>query len=247
MSKTLVTLVAAVAVGTFATASHAAPSFVFWEDFTGSDISGDWTITLGGNNATGWTYTVSDSKLNVTEIVDSTSGSGFATVTMQRTFSAMDEFQAVTLFDWASESSNGVMQWLRLGLYDNSSALVAEIAYKDNWADGTGCWQANIGGTITPGVKGDLALTGNAQTLSLTRDGADLITAKEGSNTLATGTLDTQVSELRITFETYRYYNPYFGEFNVDSVAMITPEPATIALLGLGASSLLMLRRRKRA
>ena len=238
--RSLVTLVLLMTLPAIAAAD------VLDDHFEGSALSGDWAVALGGTTATDWTYSVSGSKLHITDIADSSLNSGWAAVTLTYDLGEyLDEFSCNMLFDWDSAGTNAVRQRLALGLYADGSR-VAEIAYRDVWADNSAALWVVVEGEDTfaqdPGV---LALSGSAGQMELSRDGADLVHAEWNGTELFSGSNSTQANEVRITISTYGTSGTYFGSFDIDRVAA-TPEPATVALLGVGMAFVLRPRRRRR-
>lgn len=244
MRKQMIFLLAGLVIALAASVGHAD----LVDTFSGDSLHGDWNATTGGTTYGGWTYGVSGGKLNITDLVDTSSSSGYACAELTRDITTISgEFEAAMTFDWDSADANSVMQWMHFCLYEDDGTLIAKVAYRDGWgADRGGIYAAVEGDDYYDSGRNVLAHSGSVEVL-MTRDDSDLITIEWGvGNTVFTGTNAADIATIGIKVETYRWGTPYFGEFNVDEVAVTTPEPATVGILSLGSLLLAVVRRRRR-
>ena len=211
--------------------SHAATD-VLYDDFDNSNLA-PWSTSCGGDNATGWTRVESGTSLTVTDIVDSTVNSGWASCTITRMFGeTVDDFEAQFKFAYDSLNSSGfedvkAMQTLDIMLVDSNQNTVIGFGLSDAWNSTFGELYGNIEGDT------DFTGQGNAPSnisldFTVTRTGGYASIHENTAIDLKNRVSNTPIAGVVIRF---RHYNAssgpsFFGREWIDLVR-VTKEPTT--------------------
>jgi len=221
------------------------------DDFNDGVIDPAWSVRF--NNASGWTATESGTNLTVTDIAATViSHNGMALVkseaVLYQPVSLSGDFQSSMTFSWDSTEAGfeqrQALQKIFLRLMGPSGQEVAYCGYSDPWIHYSGSKFWGFGDTPSYGGQGSLDYSGSA-TVSINRTGSDIEILWDGEP-LGGGVNATPVSEVQAYFLYYPFDGgggpSFFGTESVDAIH-VTPEPATLSLLAMGA--LAMVRRRR--
>jgi hypothetical protein len=208
------------------------------DHFNSGSLDPAWNTVY--SNASNWTYSISGSKINVTDIGGAQNPSSTSRVYLQRNFSAPGDFQITSGLSWDSKSTTNAMQSLYIEAWSGSS-LVALGGYGDWWVSHNGQKYAAIQGGLYEYRSGmdTLDYTGSLN-ISMQRTNGTI-------NILANGSLmlseycNSPIDKVMLEFAKENYPSGVFGTLSVDYVTAV-PEPATICLFAFAG---LMLRRKK--
>lgn len=125
------------AVGLSLTATAMATGALMVDDhFDNGILDPAWTVTL--QNVSSWNYIETGSDLLVHDIVPINSNTEWSTVTLSRQFSPVTDFFVDFDFAWDSGGLKTAMQYVNIGLYDETGRKLTSVWYFDAWSDKAG-------------------------------------------------------------------------------------------------------------
>jgi len=218
----LLTIVVA-AVAAFSLVATARADVI--DNFTGTALDPAWTVTLGGDNATAWSHSLSGGELHATDITDSTSASGRAYVTLTRPIvpSLSGDFEALMDFDWDNGGDKRPMDLMTLGVEDSSGNRLAEVTFQDSWYSHQAAKRLRIiGETDLSTGKDTVASSGNT-TFSISRsDGYFTVDWGDGSTTMTSSSPNTTPATTAVLeFAHYKYADNSFNGFDIDQAVVV--------------------------
>ncbi|MGA1979084.1 MAG: PEP-CTERM sorting domain-containing protein [Sedimentisphaerales bacterium] len=232
-SKNWFSLMAAVVL--FATCQASAMVF---DHFDNGQLDPAWEVVF--QNATGWAYMESGTKLSVYDIGTLSSAVDISAVLLRQDFLAPGDFEIKSGLSWDSESTYSTMQALGIWAYSGDK-IVAAGGYTDGWINFNGGKFAKIEYPLYAydSGKGTLPSSGTTE-ITLERT-SGFVSVLWNDQVMLTGYSNSVVDKLELEF--YKFNDPgaNFGVLSVDYVTAV-PEPATLFLLGLGA---VILRKRR--
>jgi hypothetical protein len=204
-------------------------SSVVYDDFDDGILDSAWSITF--QDSTGWVYTETGTKLNVTDIfptvINSGGGGTWAKVMLSQTFTPINDFIVNFDFSWDSEESLNSMQIVNISLYDTDGSLISWAGYYDPWLGSDGskhAWAEDYWASSGPN---SLPFSGSAF-VDISRIGGNTEVFWDGVS-FASSTNATPLSKVEIVFWYYASNRPsgnsFFGNESVDFLAITELEP----------------------
>lgn len=195
------------------------PSSVVFEDhFTGVSLDPAWEESLHGF-ATGWTGSVHDSRLEVTDIANSTFND-WARVRFEQPVAATGDFLASFQVAWDSGGSNSPIQYMLLELLDSDGQRIALAEIDDSWAATSGNYVACDSTACNGTGQGSKPLAG-AETFLLERIDGDLTITAGVTMLRSSTTLATAVTRVRVEVGFWRWSGGnFFGTISSDLVKL---------------------------
>lgn len=226
-----------VAVVLFATCQASAMVF---DDFNDGLLDPAWNVVF--DNATGWTYQESGTKLNVTAIGGTHPGvDEWNTIRLQQNFIATGDFESKCAFSWDSEGSIQTMQNFFVTLYSEDESVASGCGYFDAWLARSGEKVARIGDDSYHSGWDTLPLAGDVEIII--KRTSNQMSVLWNNDVLLTGFSDVVIDKVELQFGGTTYPGANFGVLSVDYVNAV-PEPATMLLFGIGSCCALSRRRR---
>ncbi len=187
---------------------------VVYDHFDDAVLNPAWEITF--EDASGWTYELASSNLNVTDIAEEVTDT-WSHVYLTQDFERLGDFDVLCNFGWDSEGSNAAMQTFMVALRDTNDVYVAWASYHDAWAQSRGEIMAKAG--VETWNQGPNSLPHSGQgNLGIQRLGNVVTVSWKGSPVL-TGSADTPVNMLELRFSSGEWPSAFFGSFSVDLVS----------------------------
>jgi sugar lactone lactonase YvrE len=189
---------------------------VLYDHFNDGALDPAWVISF--NNATGWSFMESGSRLNVTDI--NSAGEEWSAVNLARRITPLADFNINFHFSWESENTGRAMQNVLVQLYDNLGNKMAEAGYSDGWITAGGSKYAMAGGAVSDSVPDTLPLAGTAQ-VNLVRSGSNINVLWDGTPLLS-GIASAPLARVALVFS-YRNFSDLEGPgvFGSEAVDLI--------------------------
>jgi hypothetical protein len=197
------------------------------DHFDNGVLDPEWNITF--NNASGWTYTESNTNLTVTDITSPVSYA-WNDVFLTRDFSAPGDFEINTKISWDSDSLRTAMQTLYIRAYSGTK-IVVESGYCDAWI-------AHRGGKVAK-IESDYIYNCQMNTLPVAGTAEITVKRENGFATIfwdnaaiLTGYSSSPIDKVELIFSKYVYPRSTFGSLSVDYINASTG--STVVLDGIG-------------
>jgi len=211
-----------------------------YDHFNNGQLDPAWNVSF--QNASGWSYTESGTKLSIYDINTINSSQDYSSVLLNQSFPATGNFEIKSGFSWDSESMLSTMQNLSIRAF-SGDRIVMRAGYSDGWITHNAEIYAKIEETLYTydSPRDTLPYVGSVDLTMKRTNGT--ISILWNDQVILTGSCDSAIDRLAIQFDKDNYPGANFGVLSVDYITAV-PEPATMLLLSVG--SCWVLSRRKR-